>query len=225
MPVWPPEILHEPPRVWIPLFEVCCLGHFRSLTCHSATSLYAYISFTCHKTYTFKYKSVGFSIFKILYHHHHLLQRPVLNRRASGVALLTKNPPASSGDVRDAGQIPGLGRSPGGGHGTPLQYGCLENPMDRGTGRLYSPQGHKESDTTEATHTAVLNSSHSSFLPTPSPWQPLIYVPMNLAILNILYKWNYMLCGPLCLTFPSQHYVFKAYLCCSMYQDFIPFYG
>ena len=42
-----------------------------------------------------------------------------------------KEPP-SAGDVRDAGSIPGLGRSPGGGHGSLLQYSCLENPMDRG---------------------------------------------------------------------------------------------
>ena len=38
--------------------------------------------------------------------------------------------------VRDSGLIPGLGRSPGEGHGNPLQYSCLENPMDRGAGRL-----------------------------------------------------------------------------------------
>ena len=38
----------------------------------------------------------------------------------------------SAGDARDAGLIPGLGRSPGGRHGNPLQYPCLENPMDRG---------------------------------------------------------------------------------------------
>ena len=43
-----------------------------------------------------------------------------------------KNPPVSAGDVRDSGSIPGLGRCPGGGHGNPLQYSCLENPMDRG---------------------------------------------------------------------------------------------
>ena len=36
-------------------------------------------------------------------------------------------------DIRDSCSIPGLGRSPGGGHGNPLQYSCLENPMDRGT--------------------------------------------------------------------------------------------
>ena len=43
-----------------------------------------------------------------------------------------KNPPANAGDVKDGGSIPGLGRFPGGGHGNPLQYSCLENPMDRG---------------------------------------------------------------------------------------------
>ena len=43
-----------------------------------------------------------------------------------------KNPPANAGDTGDLGSIPGLGRSPGGGHGNPLQYFCLENPMDRG---------------------------------------------------------------------------------------------
>ena len=46
--------------------------------------------------------------------------------------LVVKNPPANAGDVRDMGLIPGLRRSPGGGHGNPLQYSCLENPMDRG---------------------------------------------------------------------------------------------
>ena len=50
---------------------------------------------------------------------------------ASQVALAVKNPPANAGDVRDKGSIPVLGRFPGGGHGNPLQYSCLENPMDR----------------------------------------------------------------------------------------------
>jgi len=48
---------------------------------------------------------------------------------------VVKNLPVSARDVRDAGSIPGLGRSPGGGHGNPLQYSCLENPMDRGAWR------------------------------------------------------------------------------------------
>ena len=43
-----------------------------------------------------------------------------------------EEPPASAGDVRDLGSIPGWGRSPGGGHGHPLQYSCLENPVHRG---------------------------------------------------------------------------------------------
>ena len=46
--------------------------------------------------------------------------------------LVVKNPPANAGDARQVGLIPGLGRSPGGGRGNPLQYSCLENPMDRG---------------------------------------------------------------------------------------------
>ena len=45
---------------------------------------------------------------------------------------MVKNLPANAGDIRDTGLIPGSGRSPGGGHGNPFQYSCLENPMDRG---------------------------------------------------------------------------------------------
>ena len=44
---------------------------------------------------------------------------------------MVKNPPANAGDIRDASLMLGSGRSPGGGHGIPLQYPCLENPMDR----------------------------------------------------------------------------------------------
>ena len=51
---------------------------------------------------------------------------------ASRVAQAVKNPPATVGDERDSGSIPGSGRSPGGGNGNPLQYSCLENPTDRG---------------------------------------------------------------------------------------------
>ena len=55
---------------------------------------------------------------------------------ASQVALVVKNLPANVGDVSDASSVPGLGRSPGGGLGNPLQYSCLENPMDEDAGRL-----------------------------------------------------------------------------------------
>ena len=47
--------------------------------------------------------------------------------------IVVKNLPVSAVDLRDTGLIPGSGRSLGGGHGNPLQYTCLENPMDRGT--------------------------------------------------------------------------------------------
>ena len=49
----------------------------------------------------------------------------------SQVAIVVENPPADAGDIRDVGLIPGSGRSPGGGHGNPLQYSFLENHMDR----------------------------------------------------------------------------------------------
>ena len=51
---------------------------------------------------------------------------------ASQVTLEVKNLSINAGDIRDIGSIPELRRSPGGGHGNPLQYSCLENPMDRG---------------------------------------------------------------------------------------------
>ena len=54
---------------------------------------------------------------------------------ASQVVLVVNNMPANAGDVRDTGSVLGSGRSPGEGHGNPLQYSCLENPMDRGAWR------------------------------------------------------------------------------------------
>ena len=65
---------------------------------------------------------------------------------------MVKNLPASVGDIRDPGSIPGSGRSLGGGHGNPLQYSRLENPTDRGAEQGYSPWGHRESVTTELHH-------------------------------------------------------------------------
>ena len=62
---------------------------------------------------------------------------------------MVKNPPINAGYMREVGAIPGSGRFPGGVHGNPLQYSCLENPMDRLVG--YSPKGHKQLDTTKAT--------------------------------------------------------------------------
>ena len=51
---------------------------------------------------------------------------------ASQAVLVVKNSPTNAGDIRNMGLIPGSGRSPGGRHGNPLQYSCLENPRDRG---------------------------------------------------------------------------------------------
>ena len=70
---------------------------------------------------------------------------------ASLVLLVVKKKmPSSAADVRDMGSIPGLGRSPGGGHGNPLQHSCLENPMQRGA---WQTAVHRiaESDKTEIT--------------------------------------------------------------------------
>ena len=68
---------------------------------------------------------------------------------------MIKNLPANAGDIRDMGSIPGLGRFPGGGHGNPLQYSCLENPHgQRSLQTTYSPWGRKELDTTERLSTA-----------------------------------------------------------------------
>ena len=57
---------------------------------------------------------------------------------ASQVALIVKNPAASAGDIRDVGSIPGLGRSPGGGHGNSLHCSCLENPHGQRSLEVYS---------------------------------------------------------------------------------------
>ena len=65
------------------------------------------------------------------------------------MALVVKNLPANAGDVRDRGLTLGSERSPGGGHSNPLQYSCLENPMDRGAWRATVSEVKKESDTTK----------------------------------------------------------------------------
>ena len=94
----------------------------------------------------------------------------------SQVALVVKKPPANAGDIRDTSSIPESERSLGGGHGNPLQYSCLENPMDRGAWRA-TVHGVTESDTTEATwHTACTHDIVSS----------LRYTINFLSILNLL---------------------------------------
>ena len=63
--------------------------------------------------------------------HDWVTEQQQVSRRASQVALVVENLPINAGDLRDMFD-PGLGRSPGAGNGYPLQYSCLENPMDRG---------------------------------------------------------------------------------------------
>ena len=60
---------------------------------------------------------------------------------------MVQNPPANARDIGDIGSIPGSGRSPGGGHGNPLLYSCLENPMEREAWRARVHEVTKESDT------------------------------------------------------------------------------
>ena len=64
---------------------------------------------------------------------------------------MVENLPANVGESGGLGSTPGSGRFPGGGHGNPLQYSCLENPCEQRSLMGYNPRGHKESDTTEAT--------------------------------------------------------------------------
>ena len=73
----------------------------------------------------------------------------VILRWVSQVVLVVKNLPASAGDIRDVGSVPGSGRSPGG-HGNSVQCSCLENPVDRGAWRA-TAHGVTESGMTEAT--------------------------------------------------------------------------
>ena len=63
---------------------------------------------------------------------------------------VVKNPPVNAGDEGEEALIPGQGRSPGEGNSNPLQYSCLENPMDRGAWR--ATWGHREPDMTERTY-------------------------------------------------------------------------
>ena len=82
---------------------------------------------------------------------HHLARLFSFWLWASQVALVVTNLPANAGDVRDAGLIPGSGRSPGGENGNPFQHSCLENPNDRGARRA-TVLGVTQSRTRLSTH-------------------------------------------------------------------------
>ena len=67
------------------------------------------------------------------------------------MVLVVKNPPTNAGDTRNSGSIPESGRSLGEEKGNPLQYSCLENPMDRGAWQATVHRVSKQLDMTEAT--------------------------------------------------------------------------
>ena len=77
------------------------------------------------------------------------------DRGLSQVALMVKNPPAKAGDTRVTGSTPGSGRSPGEGNGNPLQYSCLEKPMDTGAwwATVHGSQSGRQAWVTENTYT------------------------------------------------------------------------
>ena len=85
---------------------------------------------------------------------------------ASQVTVVVKSLPADAGDLGDVGLIPGLGRSPGGENGNPLQYSCLEKSHGQRSMSGYGPHGCKESDMTEVTwlsmHVQKLTEGYSS---------------------------------------------------------------
>ena len=89
------------------------------------------------------------------------------------MAQQVKNPPANAGDIRDVSSIPGSGRSPGIGHGNPLQYSCLENPKDRGAWWATVHGVTKESNMTEQlrahTHPYVHSFGGVGFFPVLDP--------------------------------------------------------
>ena len=93
------------------------------------------------------------------------------------MALVVKDPPATAGDTRDVGSLTGSGRSPRGGHGTPVQYSCLENPTD---GAAWLATDHRVAEVaTEHAHqgqltVTVMSQEKSSLIvmrPTPSRFQ------------------------------------------------------
>ena len=150
------------------------------------------------------YKAAQFSnfIFRILLHVTLILyfkyEYQFIQIPASQVALMVKNLPANARDMRDSGAIPGSGRAPGGGHGNPLQFSCLENPMDRGA---WHTTVHRVAKSwvwlkSLSTHAPVHQQSFSM-----STWCPLevkapsSWISKMLTYCNILIKLQHEFCG------------------------------
>ena len=109
----------------------------------------------------------------------------------------------------DLGSLPGLERSPGGGHSNPLQYSCLENPHGQRSLAVYSPWGHKESDTTEELSTA------HGLGPGLNPWCGCIHEAhvltqqmKNTALISLQFPLPEVL-SPFSFVFPTYAYPLK----------------
>ena len=79
----------------------------------------------------------------------------IRNSNYTPIAPMVQNLPANSGDIRDTGSIPGLGRSPGGGHGNPLQHSYLENLVDTGAWLAVVHRAAKSQTRLTHTHTYI----------------------------------------------------------------------
>ena len=110
--------------------------------------------------------------------------------------MVRKSP---AGDTRDAGSLPGLGRSPGVGNSNPLQYSCLEDSMDRGAWVLYSPWVCEESDTA-STHSTAQQIVEKSWNTSQLPWQSF-KISRTLSLLTCLEKNILKFSTMLCLCF------------------------
>ena len=119
---------------------------------------------------------------------------------ASQVVLVVKSPPASVRHIRDTGSIPGSGRSPGGGYGNPLQYSCLENPMDWDSGGLQSMGLQR------VRQGWVTNTAHSTSFTYKYEFKPCFFTCV-LTYINLLWR--------LCYTYVYTHWnhiIYVSYL-------------
>ena len=103
-------------------------------------------------------------------------------------ALVVKNTPANAGHIRDLGLIPGSRRSPEGGHGNPLKYSCLENPMNRGA---WSVTVYRISKSWTQLTWLSMDSRHLSFWPIPKEYKKYKYfhIISTASLVNIYYTW------------------------------------
>ena len=110
---------------------------------------------------------------------------------ASQAVPVVKNPPANAGDARDAISIPGLGRFPGGGHGNPFQYSCLENPMDRGAwwATVHGVTKSRSMHAIHASSEACCNGLNHIPLPPPNSYVEIL--PPSILECDYIWRWGF----------------------------------